>query len=107
MPEQQKVYKVLISSPSDVAKQRSVAKEAVHAISATYERRGIRVTAWTWEDDAVSQIGQPPQDAINNQLGPYDIYLGIMGSRFGSPTGNFGSGTEREYEEALQALELG
>lgn len=103
MPKNQKTYRVFISSPRDVAEQRAVARAAVESVSSFYERRGLRVESWLWEKDAVSEFGASAQDIIANQLGEYDIYIGLMGARFGSPTGKHGSGTEEEFREALEA----
>ena len=103
MPEELLIYRAFISSPGDLNPQRQVAKQAIESLSPTYERRGIKIIAWLWEDQAVSEMGQPAQTIITSQLGPYDIYIGIMGARFGSPTERFGSGTEEEFTNALAA----
>lgn len=95
-------FRIFISSPGDLGRQRQIAKDTIRTISATYERRGIRIIPWAWEDDAVSEMGSSAQDVINRQLGKYDIYLGLMGARFGSPSGAYGAGTEREFFEALE-----
>ncbi len=38
---------------------------------------------------------------VDRQLPSYDIYLGIMKHRFGTRTGHYGSGTEKEFNDAL------
>ena len=43
-------------------------------------------------------LGIDAQDVINRQLGEYDIFLGIMNTRFGSPTHRADSGTEEEFD---------
>ncbi len=103
MAKDVKLYRVFVSSPGDMAKQRNVIKETVAGLSATYERKGVTLSAWLWEEDASSEFGQAPQDAITKQLGGYDLYIGLMGTRFGSPTSRYGSGTEQEFMEALEA----
>ena len=103
MPKQQLIYRVFLSSPGDLDQQRQVAKEAIESLSRQYERRGIKIVPWLWEDETVSEMGATPQEIITSQLGPYDIYIGIMGARFGSPTKNYGSGTEEEFYEAIAA----
>jgi len=40
------------------------------------------------------------QALINKQIGTYDIFIGIMWKRFGSPTGAAASGTEEEFRLA-------
>ncbi len=45
------------------------------------------------------------QAEINRQCGAeFDIYLGILGTRFGTPTQTAGSGTEEEFKEGLKRL---
>ncbi|WP_462074860.1 hypothetical protein [Nitrospira sp. CMX1] len=39
---------------------------------------------------------------INDQIGEYDIFIGIMWRRFGTPTGVAGSGTEGEFRIAYK-----
>jgi hypothetical protein len=104
MPAVARVYKVFISSPADLNPQRDIARKTIETVSTTYANRGVRVEHWTWDRDASSEFGQPAQEKIKRQLGPYDIYIGIMGRRFGSPTASFGSGTEEEFNAAIDAL---
>jgi len=51
----------------------------------------------------VPGVGPDAQAVINNQVGEdYDIYIGILGHRFGTQTPRAGSGTEEEFERAYQ-----
>jgi len=53
----------------------------------------------------VPGVGPDAQAVINNQVGEdYDIYIGILGHRFGTQTPRAGSGTEEEFERAYQRL---
>jgi len=54
-----------------------------------------------WETHASPAIGRP-QAIINEQVGPYDIFVGIMWKRFGTPTGVAEGGTEEELRLALR-----
>jgi hypothetical protein len=103
MPDTLQRYRVFISSPADLSKERQVVQTAAETVSQSYRNKGVLVEPWRWEDGVVSEFGMPPQDVINKQLGKYDIYIGLMGARFGSPTERFGSGTEEEFEQAMQA----
>lgn len=49
------------------------------------------------------QIGPGPQNVINKQMGEYDIFVGIMWSRFGTPTDVASSGTEEEFRIAIKS----
>jgi hypothetical protein len=59
-----------------------------------------------WEDLS-PRIGNRPQEEISAAFGEFEIYLGLMGFSFGTPTGNFGSGTEEEYCLAVQGWKNG
>ncbi len=65
------------------------------------QEHSVRLELWKWED-AVPQIGPQAQDVIDAQTPSYDIYLGIMAYRFGTQTGEYGSGTEKEFEDAVK-----
>jgi len=62
---------------------------------------GFNLEPLLWETDSYPALGIDAQDVINRQLADYDIFLGIMSTRFGSPTHRGGSGTEEEFDRAL------
>lgn len=99
---------VFISSPSDVALERDIAEEAIQEINRIRgNSEGFSLLPVRWERDVGSQFGSHPQSIINQQIGDeYDIFVGIMCSTFGSTAENFGSGTEEEFERALQRVEV-
>lgn len=39
---------------------------------------------------------------IDGQIPNYDIYLGIMWARYGTPTGKHGSGAVAKYDDAVK-----
>jgi hypothetical protein len=43
-----------------------------------------------------------PQEIVNTQIGEYDIFIGILWKRFGTPTGKAESGTEEEFQIAYE-----
>ena len=103
-PQQEKfrLIRIFVSSPGDVAKERETLDEVIGAINDVQGRQyGVRLEVWRWEDRVVPQIGPAPQTLVDAQLPNYDIYLGIMASRFGTPTEQYGSGTEQEFRDAL------
>ncbi|MEO1077656.1 MAG: hypothetical protein AAFX41_17080, partial [Bacteroidota bacterium] len=60
---------------------------------------GFRLAVVKWETRARPAMGRA-QGVITQQLGPTDLFVGIMWKRFGTPTGKAGSGTEEEFDEA-------
>lgn len=54
-----------------------------------------------WTTAGTGALGRQ-RDVINRQVpGDYDLFVGIMWSRFGTPTDRAGSGTKEEFDRAL------
>lgn len=62
---------------------------------------GFNLEALLWETDSYPGLGVDAQDVLNRQLADYDIFVGIMNMRFGTPTHRGDSGTEEEFDRAL------
>lgn len=100
MPETVTEITVFVASPGDVAKERRALDAVADEINRTVgSAEGFRLAVKKWETRARPAAGRP-QGVINQQLGPSDIFVGIMWKRFGTPTGKAGSGTEEEFDEA-------
>src|SRR6202022_4298350 len=68
---------------------------------------GVRLELLNWRTDVVPGLGIDPQAVINDQVGgEYDIFVGILWAKFGTPTPRAGSGTEEEFEAAYRRHEL-
>lgn len=103
MAEQVTKLKVFVASPGDVTEERGILKEVIeelnHGVAA---KIGLVLQYVGWDTDAWAGIGEDAQDVINQQIGSYDIFIGIMWKRFGTPTNRAGSGTEEEFEQAYK-----
>lgn|GEM_PF-3604734 len=94
--------RIFISSPGDMSAERDLVVKICENIELDLGRiQKFRIDAMRWETHAHSAIVDRSQAAITEQLGEYDIYVGIMGYYFGSGTGKFDSGTEEEFRDAL------
>jgi hypothetical protein len=103
LAENYKIYKVLLSSPNDVQKERKLVEDCVAEVNSILNRFHLGIKLWKWEKDSFSSIGESGQEVINTQLGKdYDIYLGVMWSKLGSPINNSFTGTENEFNTALE-----
>jgi len=101
--ETARIIRIFVSSAGDVQEERAVLEKAVECINRTDgHERGVRLELWKWESDVVPQIGPKPQTVVDEQTPTYDIYLRIMSTRFGTPTDDYGSGTEKEFRDALE-----
>ncbi|MFY4729846.1 DUF4062 domain-containing protein [Nitrospira sp. BLG_2] len=97
-----KEFRVFIASPGDVATERNAVGKAVKEVNETHgEPLGYRLRLVRWETDAIPGAGRP-QQVINDQLDKYELFIGVMWRRFGTPTGVAGSGTEEEIRLAFK-----
>jgi formylglycine-generating enzyme required for sulfatase activity len=93
---------VFIASPGDVAEEVDAATRVIHAVSARLGGAGgFVMEPVRWETHAPLDSGRP-QGLITPLLAEADVFIGILWSRFGTPTGVAESGTEEEFREALR-----
>jgi hypothetical protein len=94
--------RVFAASPGDTAEERNIITAIVDEINRDDGRReGYRIDLLLWEQDSYSDVGVDAQEVITRQIGDYDIFLGFMSTRFGSPTKRSNSGTEEEFNRAF------
>ena len=95
-----KLYNLLISCPSDVSKYIGKIEKAVNQFNKSYgQRHGMILQTKNWESDVFPQLGRPPQEILNKQIvDKADFAVAVFGTKFGTKTENFGSGTEEEIE---------
>lgn len=94
---------VFISGPGDLTDAKQAVAEAVEEVSRLFAPHGLQVTSWRYETDGKPEVGPGPQPLINEQVpADYDIYVGLMWSRLGTPTLRAPSGTVEEFLQAQQ-----
>ena len=92
-----KKLRVFVASPGDVQAERNILGQVVEELNRTVaDSRGIVLELVKWETHARPSMGRP-QEIINRQLEKADFLVGLLSSRFGTPTGVAGSGTEEEF----------
>lgn len=96
------LYKVFLASPSDLHDERNLVEEVVEELNlSTFNNSDIKIELVRWETHVNPDIGKYPQQVINKDIGnDYDIFIGLLWSKFGKPTENFSSGTEEEFYNA-------
>ena len=104
MAETITLYKVFVASPSDLKEERILIEEIVDDLNlSTFYNSGIKVELKKWETHANPSIGTYTQEVINSDINQdYDVFIGLFWGKFGSPTKNFKSGTEEEFELAYK-----
>lgn len=103
-----RVLKIFLASPGDVSAERERLGHVVEELNRTVAAHlGIHLELVRWETHARPGHGRP-QGVINAQIGhmpDYSLFIGILWSRFGTPTGEADSGTEEEFQNAVRSLE--
>lgn len=104
--------RIFVASPGDVADERNRLTRIVEQLNrGTAKRLGLVLELIRWETHAVPDMGRP-QQVILDQLTKveWDIFIGILWLRFGTPTGAaepatgaaYASGTEEEFQLVRQ-----
>lgn len=98
---------VFVASPSDVDEERNGLEEVIRELNTAWARElGIRLDLVRWETHAYPSFGEDPQAVINAQIpDDYDLFIGLMWYRFGTPTGRAGSGTLEEFQRAKKRFD--
>lgn len=103
MAKTEQVLSIFLASPADVGDERDLVDAFVNEWNNLWSADlGVHLRLVRWETHAYPAVGADGQDVINTQIGEeYDVFLGIMWKRFGTPTGRAASGTVEEFERAL------
>ncbi len=107
MPKVITSLKVFLSSPGDLNKERSLFGEIIANANKVLAQSDsdIRLELVKWETDTAPSLGKDAQSVVNEQIGDnYDIFVGLMWTRFGTSTPRAGSGTEEEFNLAYKKL---
>ena len=94
-----RIIRVFIASPSDLSAERKLFVEAIEKVNRIKAKsKGILLEAVGWEDTLPGK-GRP-QEKINEDVRRSTLVVMLLWKRWGSPTGNYSSGFEEEYEVA-------
>lgn len=109
MPRLKSIYKLFLASPSDVVEERAIVKNIIDEFNSIYsDRLNAMIELCSWEKSSYPSCGADAQEVINSQIGDnYDIFLGILWTRFGSKTQKYESGTEEEFYRAYERFKRG
>lgn len=96
-------YDILISCPGDVNGFIDTIKECIDNFNRILgDVNRVKIVAKHWSTDSYPQSGGKPQELLNQQfVRECDAAVALFWTKFGTPTDNFGSGTEEEIEEML------
>lgn len=93
---------VFIASPGDVEKERDATRYAVERVNRLVAKpNGVLLEAIGWEDLPAGKA-ERAQTLINPAVDKADIVVGLLSRRFGTPNGVAESGTQEEYQRAVE-----
>ncbi|MBD2745011.1 hypothetical protein [Coleofasciculus sp. FACHB-1120] len=106
MPQVEKL-KIFLASPSDVATERRHVGKVIEEINRTVAADKGIVLEVVSSENAFPSYGKDGQAILNEQIGKmqeYELFIGIMWNRIGTPTPRAKSGTAEEFGRAVTAL---
>jgi hypothetical protein len=101
-------YHVFLASPGDVNEERQHVRQFFERYNRHHARLwNVRFEVVDWENYSAIGVGRPQELITQQTLEKYKdslaLVVGIMGQRFGMPTGEAESGTEEEFNWALES----
>lgn len=106
MPQVEKL-KIFLASPGDVDTERRHVVKVVEEINRTVAAALGVVLEVISSKNAFPGYGKDGQAILNEQIGnmkEYELFIGIMWNRIGTPTPRAKSGTVEEFTRAVRAL---
>jgi hypothetical protein len=105
--KQIKEIKLFVSCPGDISDELDSVRLVVDEINKTIgEQNSYVLKLLNWKTDTYTQIGSDAQEVINNEIeSQYDILVGLVWLRLGTPTKRDKSGTVEEINRALKNKE--
>lgn len=98
-------FSIFIASPNDLEEERLAVDEVIKELNKTFgPHHNVVLEALRWETDSAPGISNgSPQNLITNDIGDeYDLFIGLLWKKFGTPTDNANSGTEEEFNNAYR-----
>ncbi len=104
-----RIVRIFLSSPSDVTAEQevvvSLANEINDVVAFLAPELDLRLEVLRFQKEVYPDLGRP-QDVIDRQIPQdFDIHLGIMWMRCGTPTATERSGTIHEFRQAMKRRE--
>jgi len=110
MATQAMTMRVFVASPGDVEPERDALARVLTDVNLALEslapHHPVVLQLVRWETHVHPDFGRP-QGVVNDQIRDYDVMVGIMWKRFGTPTGHAESGTEEEFRLAYDRWTAG
>jgi hypothetical protein len=98
-----RLFRVFLSAPADVISEYEIVSGILREWNVQHgQALGVRVELVHWRTHTYPATGRRAQALINKQaFDQSDIVVGIFWTKFGTPTGRYGSGTEEELRRGI------
>lgn len=94
-----------LSSPGDMASAKDALHDTIDQIGARFAPYGLVLRDWRNETQTHPAYGKDPMEVVRRQMpAEFDIYVGLLGGRLGTPTPRAPSGTIEEFQVALDLV---
>lgn len=103
-------YSIFLATPSDLEYERNEINNFINELNLSYgNSNNIHLNLLKWETHSAPAITNSyTQDIINNDIGDeYDLFIGLLWKKFGTPTELASSGTEEEFLRAVHRYKNG
>ncbi len=102
MPRNLIGLRIFVASPADLKEECDALGHVVEELNKVWcGQYGVVLELVTEGTHAFPAAASDPQAVINQQIGDdYDIFIGLLWARFGTPTPRAESGTEEEFDRA-------
>lgn len=96
---------LFLSSPSDMQADREVVLSEIRLLSDRLNESGSpKIGVIRWPEDIGANAADYAQAVINSQSSTFELFVGLVGVRMGTPTPRANSGTEEEFDRAIELL---
>ncbi len=97
------LVKLTLCGPNDVGKEIEIAREVIEDWNRLHaEARGLLIKPRHWSTDTYPDVRDRTQAVVNPQIiDDAKVLVAVFWSRFGTPTGVAGSGTEEEIRRSV------
>ena len=103
MPKRFMHYRILLSCPSDMDSEREIIQQAVKkANEEDASFKNVYFDIQYWSKDVLFSHGTPQQRINEEIVYPSDLIVALFGSKLGTPTEKYASGTIEEIEKMIE-----
>lgn len=106
MPTRKTVFRVLLSSPSDLPAERKIVENIVNEINEAHKSSHYGLELICWENDVSPEIILDSGQKIIDKVFAYDesdLLIGMFYNKVGTPVLGTASGTIHEIDKAIQS----